>query len=354
MSRPFARNFVILMGLVLLLWLFIEYLLPIALPFLLGSLLAFAAEPGVALINKRLKLPRWLSSAVSVSVTLLLTLTLLVLLGSLAIRELSTLTQALPNLWQTAEQGLQRLQDLLFQLISGTPERIRPTLEQSVMNLFGNQTAMMSRLVSKLPSVASRLLYRFPDGALTIGTALISSYMISARLPKIKRYVQVHLPEPLRNHYLPALGRIKTAVFGWLKAQLKLSAVCFCILTVGFLILRIPYAPVWALLISLVDALPLLGTGAVLLPWALICFLQTNYLLCLGLIGLYAAAALSRTVLEPRLVGKQLGLDPLVTLAALYVGYRFWGILGMLLAPLLAVIVGEFAANSSIQRKKSQ
>ena len=354
MSRPFARNFVILLGLVLLLWAFIEYLLPIALPFLLGSVLAFAAEPGVALIHKRMKLPRWASSAVSVSLTLLLTLTLLVLLGSLAVRELSTLTRVLPNLWQTAEQGLTRVQDLLFQLISGTPERIRPTLEQSVMNLFGNQTAMMGRLVSKLPTLASRLLYRFPDGALTIGTALISSYMISARLPKIKAYIQSHLPEPLRTHYLPALGRVKTAVCGWLKAQLKLSAVCFGILTVGFLVLRIPYAPVWALLISLVDALPLLGTGAVLLPWALICFLQGNYFLCIGLIGLYAAAALSRTVLEPRLVGKQLGLDPLVTLAALYVGYRFWGILGMLLAPLLAVIVGEFAANTAQQKKKSQ
>lgn len=354
MSRPFARNVVILLGLILLLWLSIEYLLPIALPFLLGSILAFAAEPGVTLISKRMKLPRWISSAVSVSLTLLLTLALIVLLGSLAIRELSALTRILPDLWQTAEQGLQRLQDLLFRLISGTPERIRPALEQSVLNLFGNHTAMMSSLVSKLPSVASHLLFLFPESALALGTALISSYMISARLPKIKAYVQSHLPQPLRTHYIPALKRIKTAVFCWLKAQLKLSAVCFFILTIGFIILRIPYAPVWALLISLVDALPLLGTGAILLPWALICFLQANYLLCTGLVGIYAAAALTRTVLEPRLVGKQLGLDPLVTLAALYVGYRFWGILGMLLAPLLAVIVGEFAANTYAQTKKSQ
>lgn len=352
MSRPFIRNFVILLGLVLLLWLFIKYLLPIALPFLLGGMLAFAAEPGVKVISRRL--PRWLSSAISVSGTLLLALTLLVLLGSLAFRELGALTRTLPNLLQTAEQGLLRLQDMLFQLISGTPERIRPVLEQSVMNLLGNHTAMMSRLVSKIPSFASRLLYRFPDGALTFGTALISSYMISARLPKIKSYVQAHLPQSLHTHYIPALGRIKSAVFSWLKAQLKLSAVCFCLLTVGFLVLRIPYAPIWALLISFVDALPLLGTGAVLLPWALICFLQANYLLCAGLVGIYAAAALTRTVLEPRLVGKQLGLDPLVTLAALYVGYRFWGILGMLLAPILTVIVGEFAANTPIQRKKSQ
>lgn len=341
--RPFVRNFVLLLGLILLLWLFMEYLFPILLPFLLGTALAFAAEPGVTLLCRRLKLRRWLSSAVSVSITLFLALTLLVLLGSFALRELRMLTNVLPNLWQTAQQGITRLQELLYRLVSGTPERIRPVLEQSVTNLLGNHNAMMERLASKLPSFATRVLSVFPDGALTLGTALISSYMISARLPKIKEYLQVHLPEMLQTRYIPTLRRVKAAVFGWLKAQCKLSAVSCGILTVGFLILRIPYAPVWALLIALVDALPLFGTGTILLPWALICLLQGNYLLGAGLAGIYAAAALSRTILEPRLLGKQLGLDPLVTLAALYVGYRFWGFLGMLFAPVFAVIVGEFA-----------
>ena len=88
---------------------------------------------------------------------------------------------------------------------------------------------------------------------------------------------------------------------------------------------------------ALVDAFPILGTGAILVPWSILSFLQGDTLPAFGLLGLYAAAALVRSILEPRFLGKHLGLDPLVTLMALYAGYRLWGILGMILAPMLAV-----------------
>ena len=93
---------------------------------------------------------------------------------------------------------------------------------------------------------------------------------------------------------------------------------------------------VLALLVALVDAVPVLGTGTVLVPWGAVLMLQGQTLKGLGLLGIWVAAVLTRTVLEPRLVGKHLGLDPLLTLLFLYVGYRFWGILGMIFAPMLA------------------
>jgi len=140
---------------------------------------------------------------------------------------------------------------------------------------------------------------------------------------------------------LPVLKRIKTAIGGWLKAQLMLAGLCFVIVCGGFLLLRIPYAPIWAVLTALVDAIPILGTGTVLLPWALVCLLQGQTVRAIGLLGTYVAAMLSRSALEPRLVGRQLGLDPLVTLAALYAGFRLWGIGGMLLSPVICVAVLE-------------
>ena len=143
----------------------------------------------------------------------------------------------------------------------------------------------------------------------------------------------------MREKFLPALKQIKTAIGGWLKAQCKLCGITFCVVLVGFLALRIPFSPVWAAAVALVDAVPVLGTGTVLLPWALISFLQHQHLRSVGLLLTYAAAFLTRTILEPRLVGKHIGLDPLVTLLFLYVGFRFWGILGMLLAPMLAAAI---------------
>lgn len=88
---------------------------------------------------------------------------------------------------------------------------------------------------------------------------------------------------------------------------------------------------------ALVDAVPVLGTGTVLLPWSLILFLQGDNARSIGLLGLYGVISLTRSVLEPKLVGRELGLDPLVTLFALYAGYKLWGIGGMILSPLLAV-----------------
>ena len=111
------------------------------------------------------------------------------------------------------------------------------------------------------------------------------------------------------------------------------------LVTAGFLLLRIEYAPLWAMVVSLVDALPILGTGTILVPWALVCLVQHDTARAIGLLGIYAATSLTRSTLEPRFVGRQLGLDPLVTLISLYVGFRLWGIAGMMLAPLLVITV---------------
>ena len=145
---------------------------------------------------------------------------------------------------------------------------------------------------------------------------------------------------------LPRLRRIRHALWCWLKAQGKLSCISFLILLAGLLLLGIPWAPLWAFLIALVDAVPLLGTGTVLIPWALVSLLQARPVEALGLFAIYLTAALTRSVMEPRLVGKQLGLDPLITLGAIYAGYRFWGFGGILLAPILCVVVKEAVAGA--------
>ena len=97
---------------------------------------------------------------------------------------------------------------------------------------------------------------------------------------------------------------------------------------------------------ALVDAVPMLGTGIVLIPWSLISFLQQDIPRAIGMLGIFISATLVRSVLEPRLVGKQLGLDPLATLIALYLGYRLLGLPGLIAAPLLAVAAVQLMGTS--------
>lgn len=348
MSRTLWKKIVSLLLLFLAAWLGLHFLLPLALPFLLGALVAAGAEPLVKLCIRKLHLPRGAAAGVGVSATLLLLTALLVLLGSAAVRELGMLAGRLPQLAQSVLSGLTALQDLLLGMTARMPEVLRSAVNQSILELFGSGSALMQQLAQKLPGMAGGLITYMGSGALTLGTGLLSAFMISARLPRIRAYCQTTLPRQVYERYLPALGHIRKALWGWLRAQCKLGSISFLILTVGFLLLKVPFAPVWALLIAFVDALPMLGTGLVLLPWALVCALEGNMIQAAGLLGIYAAAALTRTALEPRFLGKHLGLDPLITLVALYAGYRLWGLPGMILAPVLAITATEI--STAIQK----
>lgn len=346
MNQPLMRK--IGLGLLLFagLWLLGRYLLPILLPFLLAALLAVAAEPLVSFLHNRVKFPRALASGIGVSIALLLAVLLVLSLCALLLRQLGSLSGVLPDLGQTAQEGMESLEGFLVDLAQKTPQAVSPILTRGVENFFSDGTQLVDQITAKVIALASGILTRIPDSALGFGTWILASFMISAKLPNLRTWISQKLPASWRQQYLPAVKRLKRSLSGWLTAQLKLTGITFLVLSAGFLLLRIHHAPLWAVLISLVDALPILGTGTVLLPWSLVCFLQGDHVRALGILGIYAAAALLRSVLEPKLIGKQLGLDPLVTLLSMYTGYRLWGILGMLVSPMLAVTVTQLAVQT--------
>ena len=345
MPRPIYRKFVVLLGTFLAIWLGIRYLLPLAFPFLLGAGLALAADPLVRFCQKRLRFPRAAAAGVGVSVTLLLTVALLIILAALLVRELSILAGVVPNLEDTARQGLSLLESWLLGIANRTPDGIRGILSRSVSDLFSGGNAFLDQASRWVLNLASSVLVHLPDSALGLGTCILASYMLSAKLPNIKLWLSQKIPQTWRDRYLPTLRRLKTALLGWLRAQAKLASLTFLIVTVGFIALQVSYAPVWALIVALVDAVPLLGTGTILIPWSVVCLLQGNHVRSVGLLGIYAISALTRSALEPKLVGKQLGLDPLITLAALYAGYQLWGIGGMILSPMIAVTAVQLAES---------
>ena len=171
---------------------------------------------------------------------------------------------------------------------------------------------------------------------MTLGTGVLSGYFISARLPRLKERLHRSLPKVWQEQGVPALKHLKESLGKWLVAQGKLMAVTYGIVALGLTLLGIPYAFAWAILVTAVDAVPLLGTGTVLLPWALTKLLQGQSLAAVGMLVVYLVAMITRTVLEPKFFGKHLGLDPLVMLIFLYIGYRLWGFWGIVISPLLA------------------
>lgn len=336
--RPGTKKVLSSLTVFLTAWLSVRYLLPLFSPFLLGSALALAAEPMVSFLTKKTHVPRPVSAGIGVSMAFCFLAMLLLMLCAFLVRELGMLTNVIPDLEQTARSGLSLVQNWLLQLSAHTPKSIQPLLQENVTAFFSDGAALLDKVVSYLLSFAGSILGHVPDSALSLGTAIIAAFLISAKLPRIKKWLLHRIPKEKLRSLLETARRLKKVIGGWLTAQAKLVGVTFIILCLGFVILRIRYALLWAIGVCLVDAFPVLGTGTILLPWSLICLLQGDTPRAIGIAGIYIVASLTRSMLEPKLLGRHLGLDPLVTLMAIYAGYKLWGIGGMILAPMLTVI----------------
>ncbi len=334
--RPGTKKCLSLLAVFLSVWLALRCLFPLFSPFLLGLALALASEPMVRFLTRRLGLPRPVGSGIGVGMGFCFLAMAVMLLGAFVLRELRALAGVLPDLEQAAKSGIRMAQDWALTLSGYAPASLEPFVRENVNALFTDSTALVDKGAGIFLSFAGNLLSHIPDSAFALGTGVISAFLISAKLPRIRRWLLRRIPRERLKAILAAGKRMKAALGGWLKAQCKLMGMTALILFLGFLLLRIPGAFVWALVVSLVDAFPVLGTGTILLPWSLLCFLQQDTPRAIGLLGLYATITLTRSVLEPKLVGCHLGLDSLSTLMALYAGYQLWGLGGMLLAPLLA------------------
>lgn len=312
-----------------------KYILPLVFPFLLGFLLAYMAEPGVKRLAKRMG--RTLAAGIGVSISLIIVTLLLAIFGGILVRQLGKMTRILPDLEAAALESGRTLENFLLDLAGKAPAGVRNLLRRGVLALFGNGNLLLQEGLAHLPRVITGVLSHLPGGFITLGTGVLSAYLISARLPKLRAM----LPGPWMQKVLPVLRNIKNAVLGWLVAQIKLAALTFLVCLWGLLILGVPYGAVWAAVIAVVDAVPMLGSGLVLVPWSVVSFLSGRVGEGIGLLITFAAAFLLRTVLEPRLVGKQMGLDPLLTLVALYLGFQLGGVWGLIFAPILAVTAME-------------
>ncbi len=341
MYQNFAKKSVICVGTIVFLWLTVRFLLPIALPFLLGALLAVSAEPTARLLRNRAGLPPAAATGVAVSGVFLLFGALITLLLAALLRQLGRLGGVLPELMDMVSQSAALLQDRLLQALQQLPEGIREVLLPLVGNLFSGGSALLEQAAMAVPRLATGMIGKLSGGLFGILTGLISGYMLSGRLSRLRQWFSRQVPQSLRERYIPALKTFRKAVGKWLLAQLKLAGVAFVLLSLGFLILGLPKGVLWAGLITLVDAFPVLGVGTVLLPWSVFCLVQGEVFRGVGLLAVYGVIWLVRSVLEPKILGKELGVDPLVMLICLYAGVKLLGFAGLLLSPLMAMLLTQ-------------
>lgn len=324
----------------------LRYVLPLGLPFLAGLGIALTAERAVSKLCHR-GLPRSISSVLCVGALLLLFGVGLCILLRRGFYELQALARELPDLLDSLAAPLQHLQVWLEHLVQQIPDGPGQALQRYIEALFAGVPTQLGHASVSAIGWASSLAAKLPGALLWLMTALLSGFFFSAELPTLRQHLARWFPAAVLQHGKKIAQRVKTALGGWLQAQVKLMGLTFSIVTIGLLLIGIDYAFLLGAVIALVDALPLLGSGAILLPWSVLFFLRGNTHCGFGLIAVYAAAALTRAVLEPKLLGKQMGLSPLLTLLSVYLGGQLFGLLGMILAPIAAMIVVQFRSSAS-------
>lgn len=335
-------------------YIFGRYGVSIALPFLLGGAVAMLVHP----LGKRLA--RWTGVRPGVcSVAVLLVLGgALVGLGYLAGY----------YLWQEAVEfyaWLQSNADSVASAIGGLfsigqgeaalPLFIQKLLELPVIaDFLGGLDALahtltqslLSRLGQALTGAAMNAATALPVALLSVLVFVLSCFYLSLDGARLFSWMLGCFNPNQR----PRVRRVCTSVVDALRGYLRAYGLIFCMtlteLVIGLHIVGVRYAFLIAVLVALVDLLPVLGSGAVLLPWSVVAFLSRDLRTGIGLLVLYGVVTLVRQVAEPKIVGNSLGLHPLATLAAMYVAFRLFGAIGLILGPCAAIVIKVLIAGS--------
>lgn len=330
-------------------FLLLKFVLPWTAPFIVAFLTAMCLEPAIKYTEKYISAKRWLISAI-------LTFSFLSLLffcgQFIVVRAINALSDFITNLPKTLSgisNSLGWLNRRIYAYINSTPESVRKYLESALENILLSIQQLPGELSGTAIKLLTNIASYMPKILLFIGTYAVGVFFISSRYGEVRSFLLRQIPEKHRSRFT----RFKTGIFGtlakWLKAQLMLIGVTFLELTAGFMFLKIEQPLLIALVVALIDALPVLGVGTVLLPWAVLKLITGSTTMAIGLIILYAAVTLIHSLLEPKLVGSQLGLHPVATLLAMYIGFSSIGILGMILFPMGLIILKKLNDDNIIK-----
>lgn len=320
---------------------FFRWLLVPLLPFLLALALSAMAEPAVARISRGLRMRR---GPVAAAVTTLL----LVVVGGGAALLLAKLTGELqdwagrlPEVMAGVPALWNGLLDKIGNWYDGCPAFLRSALDALAVQVTENGSTLAGSVGGWLMSAVSSLLSALPDAGLFLVTTVLAVYFTSLSYPAILGFLKRQLPEAWQDKCRDAAWCFRSTLLKWLRSQLLLILMTFALLFTGFIWMGLDYALLAASFIALVDALPVLGTGTILIPWAAVMLLIGQGGRAAALVGLYALCSLAHSLLEPRLLAGQADLPPISALLAMYVGFQFLGVGGMLLFPIVLLLLKQ-------------
>jgi len=323
------------------------------LPFIFAYLISRLIIPVTDFLESRIKFPKKLGTI----------LVLLLMIGSLGflvftifyqgVYSFQRLSYLIPSVIEgnfTLPRWITNLADFYYAL----PESFREFVVMITNNLRSNIYTILEPATQAVINAATSIAKALPNIAIFTVVMILSTYFICVDSKKISDFFKSIVPASFAERAIYVKNDLLRACGGYLRAQLILMCVTFTVLLIGFTVLGVDAAAFAAFVVAIIDLIPVLGTGTVLIPWAIISLFSGRYFFAIGLVIIYAAAFLIRHISEPKIVSTQIGLNPLITLVSVYVGLRLMGIFGMILGPIVTIIIINFIKSEKRYREKHQ
>ncbi len=341
-KKKFLLNLLFLAVCVLLYYVGVKYVLMWVMPFLIALLISACLQRPIRFLSERTRIGKRLWSIILVAVTFLVLGFLLFIVGYQLVGEIGSfvndlyryLTEALPAHSQNFEK------DWEFFLASLTPS-VRDAVNGIASAVGENLSSILTGITSAAGTAIAALTTKIPGFLVAFIITIVSTFFFCMDYASIKAFFRMQLPMRYRKIAGETKNYMVSTVFKMARSYLFIMLITFTELTIGFLLIGIDYPLIIAALIAVVDILPVLGTGTVLIPWAIIALISGNWVLALELAAIYAVITVVRNVIEPKIVGTQIGLHPIVTLVSMYLGLQFFGVLGMFLLPLTIILLRQ-------------
>lgn len=309
-------------------------------PFLIAGIISLIIEPLIKFVNKKTKLTRKTSAIIVLIVVFSLIIGLLIWGITSLILEASNLLNGLNDYFEKAYIQVQN--------IINSIDLDKINISEDVANIFENATGDFLKTVSNWVTNALHSLMNvitsIPTIAIYVVVTLLAIYFMCTDRLYILDQIEHHLPKAWVKRMGMHFRELVTTLGSYLKAQVVLILIDATIVTVGLFIFKligfnIQYPLLAALGIAFVDALPILGTGTVMLPWAVICAINGDIKLAIAILILYVIILIVRQLLEPKIVSNHIGIHPIFTLIAMYTGFKFMGIIGLIVGPIVLIIL---------------
>ncbi|KGP90834.1 membrane protein [Pontibacillus chungwhensis BH030062] len=316
-------------------------------PFIIALTIAYLINPLVNFLEDKTNAPRSLAVFIAIMLLLGAIIGIITLLVVELIDGFTYLGMQLPEHFRTLISYLENLLTYqivpLYERITSIMNTLDATQQQEIIiqiqNVGANIAQSGAELLGDVLNAIPSYLKKLPNFATVLIFSLLGTFFISKDWYKLSLRIKQLTPSKVAESSTSVFSGLQKALLGFIKAQFTLISITAFIVLIGLLILRVEYAVTIAILTGAVDLLPYLGTGFVFVPWIVYMFFTGNYFLTIGLSVLYTIVIVQRQMMEPKVLSTNIGLDPLATLMALFVGFQLFGFLGLIIGPVSLVMV---------------